>query len=58
MAHFAKIDENNKVVEVLVIDKNGQSSITKDSSLLNGLGYSEKLWKNKERIVVLSVFIN
>ncbi len=35
----------NYIFEVLVIDKSGQSNITKDQSLINGLLYSEQLWK-------------
>lgn len=38
--------ENEYTFEVLVIDKNGQTNITKESSLQNALSYSEKLWKN------------
>lgn len=40
--------DNEYCFEVLVIDKDGRTSITKDSSLLDALSYSEKLWKKKE----------
>lgn len=36
------------IFEILVIDKNGQSHITKDDSLINGLIFSESLWKKGE----------
>ena len=36
------------IFEVLVIDKSGQTSISKAESLQDGLAYSEKLWKKKE----------
>jgi len=39
---------NDFTFEVLVIDKSGQTGISKDSSLQDGLSYSEKLWKKKE----------
>jgi len=35
--------------ELIVIDKNGQTSITSGDSLIHGLLFSEKLWKKAEK---------
>lgn len=40
------------VFEILVIDKNGQTSITTGESLVYGLLFSESLWKKKEVIKI------
>jgi uncharacterized protein with HEPN domain len=44
--------KNNYIFEILVIDKNGQTSITTGESLVYGLLFSESLWKKKEVIKV------
>ncbi len=42
--------EENYIFEILVIDKNGQASITTGESLIYGLLFSESLWKKKDVI--------
>jgi len=42
--------ERDYFFEVLAIDKSGGTNITKNSSLLEALSFSEKLWKNKEAV--------